>query len=79
MAMILVHGLTSIAVGLLLGGIVSFWSTRLVRQFLFDLEDFDLIAYTGAAMAFGVVGLAACYVPARRAARLDVLSALRQD
>ena len=52
---------------------------RLLEALLFDVKPADPLALAGAALAFGVVALAACSVPALRAARIDLMEALRQE
>jgi predicted permease len=64
-----------IAIGLLLAAVV----TPLTRQFLFNVSPLDAGAYAGMATIFLTVTLAASYVPARRAAGSDPLTALRSD
>ena len=54
-------------------------ATRLLRSQLFGVTPVDPLAYTGVALLLGVVGLVACYLPARRAASVDPLIALRQE
>jgi ABC-type lipoprotein release transport system permease subunit len=46
---------------------------------LFEVKPGDPATYLGVAALLGAVSLAACYIPARRAARVDPASALRQD
>jgi ABC-type lipoprotein release transport system permease subunit len=53
--------------------------TPLTRQFLFNVSPLDAGAYAGMATIFLTVTLVASYVPARRAAGSDPLTALRSD
>lgn len=50
-----------------------------VRAFLFGVEPHDVMVYAGVAMILGISGLVAAFVPARRAARIDPMVALRTD
>jgi ABC-type lipoprotein release transport system permease subunit len=46
---------------------------------LFEVKASDPATYIGVSLLLGAVSLAASYIPARRAARVDPVSALRQD
>jgi putative ABC transport system permease protein len=67
--------LLGIAVGL--GG--AFALTRLMRSLLYGVSAADPLTYAGVALFLGAVALAAAWMPARRAARLDPISALRAE
>jgi putative ABC transport system permease protein len=66
-------------VGLALGVPASLASTRLLRSQLYGVQPADPLAYGAVAVLLGLVALVACYVPARRAARVDPMVALRQE
>jgi predicted permease len=68
-----------VLVGLAVGVGASIASTRLLRSQLFGVQTVDPIAYIGVAVILAVVALIACYIPARRAANVDPLVALRQE
>jgi putative ABC transport system permease protein len=68
-----------VLLGLLVGIPLSLLATRLLRTQLFGVTPADPIAYIGVAIVLGLVALLACYVPARRAASVDPLVALRHD
>lgn len=68
--------------GLALGGVAlgvggALALTRVIRSLLFHISATDPAAFLGAAVLFVLVALAASYVPARRAARIDPMAALR--
>jgi putative ABC transport system permease protein len=67
--------LSGVAVGLL----ASLAATRGLRALLFDVSARDPAVFASIALLLSIVALAACALPARRAARLDPIAALRQD
>jgi putative ABC transport system permease protein len=76
---ILREGMTLTAAGLALGVAASFASTRVMQSLLFEVEAMDPLTVAGVALFLAVTALAASYVPARRATRLDPVVALRMD
>jgi putative ABC transport system permease protein len=52
---------------------------RTLTAFLFGVQPTDLVTFTGVAAIVTVVGLIACYLPARRVLRLDPVAALRAE
>jgi ABC-type lipoprotein release transport system permease subunit len=77
--LILRQGLALTGIGLAVGLIAAVAATRLIASMLFAVKASDPATYIGVAALLGVVSLAASYIPARRAARVDPVSALRQD
>ncbi|MGH9773626.1 MAG: ABC transporter permease [Candidatus Acidiferrales bacterium] len=67
--------LAVIGIGLGLGG--AFFLTRLLKTFLFETTPTDPATYAGVALVFFAAALTACWIPARRAARVDPIVALR--
>jgi putative ABC transport system permease protein len=68
-----------VLVGLAIGIAASLASTRLLRSQLFGVQPADPLAYAAVAVVLGFVALVACYIPARRAASVDPMVALRTD
>lgn len=66
------------AAGLVFGVASSFWTARFVEGLLFNLEARDPATWTVAAAVLVAVGALAAWLPARRAARLDPVMALRE-
>ena len=75
--LMLATAMRSVGAGLAAGAIGAAAGVRLLQTFLFGVEPLDPIAFGGAALLLAAVGLMAAYVPARRATRVDPLSALR--
>jgi ABC-type antimicrobial peptide transport system permease subunit len=67
------------AIGITLGFAGAFAGTRLISSVLFEVEPGDPTTYVCVALLLALFVLAASYVPARRAARLDPITVLRQE
>ena len=65
--------------GIGLGLVGAFFVTRLLAAQLYGISPADSITYISVAVLVAIVTLAACYVPARRAMRVDPMVALRYD
>ena len=65
--------------GLVLGTTGATLATRALRSMLFGVSPLDAITFIGAALVLGGVAMLATYVPARRAARIDPMVALRYE
>jgi ABC-type antimicrobial peptide transport system permease subunit len=76
-AMVLHQGLRLAVVGSAIGLLLSAGASQALVGFLFGVPPLDATIFGGAATLFAAVGVAACYVPARRATRIDPLAALR--
>jgi putative ABC transport system permease protein len=77
--LVLGHGLRLAAGGLALGLPAALVLVRLLRAQLYEVEPGHPAAYLGGAALLALAVLAACYLPARRAARVDPLAALRYE
>jgi predicted permease len=73
------QGMKSVLAGLLLGMAASFAMTRLMTGFLFGIQPTDWIAFSVAPVVLCFVALAANLAPARRAASVDPMVALRYE
>jgi len=72
-------GMTPVVVGLTIGLLLVIAAARQVDAMLFSVERFDVISIGGAACVLFASALVACYLPARRAMRVDPVSALRAE
>lgn len=78
-SMILRQGMAPVVVGLAAGVAGSLLLGRLVAGLLFGIHAFDPLTFACVALVVMVVSLVACYVPARRATRVDPMIALRYE
>jgi len=77
--MILGQGLGLALIGVVLGFLGALWLTKLLQQLLFEVTPTDPLTYMGVAAVLALAALVACYVPARRASRVDPMIALRTE
>jgi putative ABC transport system permease protein len=77
--LVLGEGARIIAAGVALGLLGAFGSSRLIRALVFEAGAAPAGVFGGSALAIALMALVATYVPARRAARLDPMRALRED
>ncbi|HYX53532.1 MAG TPA: FtsX-like permease family protein, partial [Candidatus Limnocylindrales bacterium] len=68
-----------IASGLVLGILITLAASKVVQEFLIDVSPTDALTYGGLSAALGLAAFVAMYVPARRAARIDPVVALRRE
>jgi putative ABC transport system permease protein len=77
--MVIRRGLCSALVGILAGVVLALFLTRGLESLLFGVERIDPLILFTACVAMAGIALAACWLPARRAARVDPMVALRYE
>jgi putative ABC transport system permease protein len=75
--MILKDGGVLLGVGLALGVAGALFATRIIRGLLFGVEPHDPMTFLGVSLLMAAIGVVACWIPARRAARIDPAITMR--
>jgi putative ABC transport system permease protein len=73
------QGVTLVAMGVLAGLALTLALARILRRVLLMASATDPFAFIGVTLLLAAVALAACYIPARRAMRVDPMNALRHE
>jgi ABC-type antimicrobial peptide transport system permease subunit len=79
LGLILRQGLLLVATGMAFGMVTATALTEVIRSFLWGVTPTDPMTFVSVSAALGVLTLAACYVPARRALKIDPITALRLE
>ncbi|MEX2152839.1 MAG: ABC transporter permease [Gemmatimonadaceae bacterium] len=75
--MILREGGVLLAIGLVLGVAGAFFAARVIQGLLFGVAPHDPVTFIGVAVVMAAIGIVACWIPARRAARIDPAVTMR--
>jgi putative ABC transport system permease protein len=79
LGLVLKQGMLMIAAGILIGALSAFALTRTLQNLLWGVTPTDPATFALAAFSLAIVGLLACYFPARRALKVDPIIALRDE
>jgi putative ABC transport system permease protein len=77
--LVLTEGATLTVIGVACGVVGALFATRLIQSWLFEIGRADPVTFAGVATGLIAVSLVASYLPARRAAQVDPLVAMRAD
>ncbi|MGH9936800.1 MAG: FtsX-like permease family protein, partial [Blastocatellia bacterium] len=77
--LVLKQGMTLSLAGIGIGALIAMALTRVMRSLLFGVSATDPLTFALVASLLALVALLACYLPARKAAKVDPLAALRQE
>ena len=79
MTFVLGQGMQLTALGIFLGIVAAFWLTRWLSSLLFEITPVDPATFSAVSVLVVAVALTACWIPARRAAGIDPIQALREQ
>ena len=79
LGLVVSHGLRLTAAGIVIGAVAAVMLTRLMGNLLYKVSPSDPIAFGSALVVITIASLAACFVPAWRATRIDPVQALREQ
>ncbi|MCA1568316.1 MAG: ABC transporter permease [Acidobacteria bacterium] len=73
------QGMTQALIGILIGLVAAFALTRVMSSLLYEISPLDPITFAGLSIMLMIVAVIACYIPARRATRINPIIALRDE
>jgi predicted permease len=79
LGMVIRQGMTLVFVGLVAGLVAAAGVTRVMTALLYRTEPFDVLTFSAVPLVLAAAALLACYLPARRAARTEPMTALRTE
>jgi ABC-type antimicrobial peptide transport system permease subunit len=79
LSLILRRALLLVAVGLAMGGVLAWFAVTLARSYIFGVEAHDGLTLTAVVLVLAAASFVAAWLPARRAAAVDPILALRSE
>jgi len=79
LALVLRQGLTTAGLGIVLGLGLAWTLSRVMQSMLFGVGNRDVVVFSGVVVLLFLVSAVACYIPARRATKVDPIVALRES
>jgi predicted permease len=79
LSLVVLRGMRLAVVGVAVGAIAAFAASRVLARMLFGVQPTDPATYVLVVAALSAIAFVACYLPARRATRLDPIIAMRQE
>jgi len=79
LGMVLRRGITLTLIGVAFGVVATLGVTRLISSMIFGVSPYDPLTFVAVAAILSIVALLACYIPARRAMKVDPMVALRYE
>ena len=77
--MVLKQGMSLVVVGTIAGLVLGAAASQALTVLLFGIPPLDPVVFSTSAVLFAITGIAACYVPARRATQIEPAIALRDE
>jgi ABC-type antimicrobial peptide transport system permease subunit len=79
LSLILKQAMRPVVLGIVIGFAICAAASRFMSVMLYGISPFDPVTFTGVALFLAAIALLACYLPARRATRVDPMEALRYE